>query len=139
MREARDSFQKDDRLEFARQLKMMLRRGELFEFTKSSNSPGKRQTRLFTDAGAGANWAAGITQLPFKPPRVARALNAAANPITIIRTKVQPATFSGEADYSRAVVTVALTPKDRFAVDLQPGHVSALDPQECRPWARFGG
>jgi hypothetical protein len=33
-------------------------------------------------------------------------------------------------------VTVAPTPKDRFAVELPRGHVSALDPQECRPWAQ---
>ena len=71
---------------------------------------------------------------PYKP-RKTRAQNAAANPITIVKPKQAPAKFSGEVDYSRAVVTVAPTPKPRFAVELGNGHVSALDPRECRPWA----
>lgn len=37
--------------------------------------------------------------------------------------------------YAGALLTVAPTPKARFAVEIGPDHVSALDPQQCRPWA----
>ena len=77
-----------------------------------------------------------------KPPKLKAAKQAKAKhtpkPITLAKTKgkTPPVVFAtAEADYSRAVVTVAPTPRPRFAVELAKGHVSALDPQQCRPWA----
>lgn len=88
--------------------------------------------RLWRAARAEARKAA-----PPKPPKPPK---YTPKPLTFKRDKPKStapssAFASATADYSRAVVIVAPTPKERFAVDLPPGHVSALDPQQCRPWA----
>jgi hypothetical protein len=138
-REVRDSFQHDERAQVPQLLCTMIRLGSLFEFTRSTSACGRHQVRLFVTSEDGAKWAAGQVQMPVAPQKPTRAQNAAANPITIVKPKQAPAKFSGAVDYSRAIVTVAPTPKPRFSVELAKGHVSALDPQECRPWAQFAG
>ena len=75
-----------------------------------------------------------------KKPKADKPPKYVPKPITFKRDKPKRETPSvvfanAKADYSRAVVIVAPTPKERFAVDLPPSHVSALDPQQCRPWA----
>jgi hypothetical protein len=78
---------------------------------------------------------AALPPKPKKPPKYVP------KPITFKRESPKRSTPSAvfanaEPDYSLAVVTVAPTPKERFAVELAKGHVSALNPQECRPWAQ---
>ena len=128
-REARDSFQQDERTEAARILKAMIRDQELVEFTRATSSTGRHQVRLFADKANGVKWAAGQAQVAERAKRIKRL------PAPVRPSPVCLVADGRPVDYGNVVPIVAKTPKPRFHVEIGPDHVSALDPQQCRPWA----
>lgn len=123
-RQVRDSFAPASRDRGMRVLAALLKTGELTEFTRTAfgKCGGRNMRRLFVDPKAGTNWQAGLVVVPEstapkrRMPRLERG------------DKVQ-------GGIPAAVVCPSGT-DHRYTVHALPqGYRSALDPNECRPWA----